>query len=320
MIEMPIPDTSENSSFSNIQPAMQTAVDSTSIGEFKLCERKYYYSVLWGYQPRLTNVHLTFGLLLHAASATYHHAKAAGQGHDQALQTTIHWALRATWNSDLQRPWISNDPSKNRLSLLRAIVWYFDQFEEDPLETIVLASGKPAVELDFQADSELRTTRGEAIVICGRFDRIVRFNDRPHGLDAKTTGYQLDANFFAQFSPDNQISLYNTAGKIVFGEPIQGFIIDGIQVGANFVRVHRGLVPRPLGTLEEWWNEFGLWVQQMEAAAEARYWKMNDKACTMYGGCKFRPVCSRSPQAREQWLKADYVRRVWDPINRREDV
>ena len=44
-----------------------------------------------------------------------------------------------------------------------------------------------------------------------------------------------------------------------------------------------------------------------ESYAEADYWPMNDTACGMYGGCRFRGVCSKSPQVRERFLDLAFI-------------
>ena len=87
-------DTSSNSSFSLLQPGLQLAVDSTSLGEFKTCPRKYLYSIILGYQPRAESPHLTFGLLLHSAREGYDHAMLQGFDHDSSLDKALDFILR----------------------------------------------------------------------------------------------------------------------------------------------------------------------------------------------------------------------------------
>ena len=48
---------------------------------------------------------------------------------------------------------------------------------------------------------------------------------------------------------------------------------------------------------------------------------MNDTACDKFGGCKFRSICSKSPQVREQFLRSDFVKLEekdqWNPLKSR---
>ena len=58
-----------------------------------------------------------------------------------------------------------------------------------------------------------------------------------------------------------------------------------------------------------------------EAYAEAGYWPMNDTACDKFGGCRFREVCSKSPDVREMFLKTDFIKLEeagrWNPLKSR---
>lgn len=322
--------TAGNSAFSRQLPGLQLAIDSTSLGEFKLCPRRYYYSIVLGYQTKIESVHLTFGILLHGARERYDHARAAGQAHQSALRTALGWVLDQTWNRELSRPWTSDHKTKNRETLLRSTVWYLDQFAEgDPLETIILSNGKPAVELSFRFDSGYVSAGGESWLYCGHLDRIARLNSEPYIVDLKTTEHGIDAHWFAKFTPFNQFSMYAAAGQVAFAVPVRGVIVDGLQVGVGFTRVQRGLVAREPAGLDEWHRANRRWLEFMDSCArEAGVWEpdptaawpMNEQSCDKWGGCPFRPVCSRPPTARAQWLASDYRRRVWDPLQRRGDI
>lgn len=316
-------DTSQNSSFSRVLPGMQLAVDSTSLGAAKNCPRFYFYSIICGMVPRQTSVHLTFGLLVHKADEIYWHSRAAGASHDDALDATLAWALGETWNKVLNRPWISDSPEKNRLTLVRTIVWYFDQFGlADRIQTTILANGKPAVELSFRFNAEIQTTSGEDILFCGHLDRLGMLNGEPVIPDKKTTKHTLNPWYFAQYTPHGQMSMYALAGRVAFSVPVKKIIIDALQVGATFTRFQRGLVHRDDGMLEEFWQDAKHWIGQMELWARSVHWPMNDSSCDKFGGCQYRAVCSRSPKGdgREKWLKADYMKRVWDPLRVRGDI
>lgn len=314
-------DLKSNSAFSTLVPGLQLAVDSTSLGDFKLCPRLYFYREVYGWEPRGENAHITFGLLIHGARERYDILRSRGASHLVALEAVVDWALRATWNQELSRPWSSDHKTKNRLTLIRTIVWYLDSFgEEDSFETVIRHDGRPSVELSFTINPEVGTKSDEEMVLCGHMDRVANLNDSYYILDIKSTEHTLSPSYFSKFTPDNQFSMYALAGQIILDRPIDGIVVDAIQVAVGFSRFERQVIPRPPAILEEWLTETKIWLRRMEEAALARYWPMNDKACTMYGGCKFREVCSRVPGAREQWLKLNYKRRQWDPLKRRGDI
>lgn len=308
----------QNSSFSLSTPNFQFAIDSTSLGEAKTCPRKYYYSIVRGLQPKIESPHLTFGLHLHAARERYEHNKLSGLSHDDNLDEVLDFSLKATWNFELSRPWISNHEKKNRKTLIQTIVWYLDeQAQNDNLETLILANGKPGVELSFRFAPGL-TFGDDEIVFCGHLDRIGLLNGVAYIPDIKTSVSEVNARWAAQFSPGNQFSMYSLAGRMGFATPISGVIVDGIQVGVGFARFQRFFVPRDDEILAEWLEGAQYWVSQMYRWAVTGSWPMNDKSCDMYGGCPFRNVCSRAPSQREALLKADFAPRVWDPLVSRE--
>lgn len=323
MTEQILEATAENASFSRQLPGLQTSVDSTSLGEAKLCPRRYFYSIIMGYQPRLQSDHLIFGIYLHQAREFYDHARAKGLTHDQSLVIVLKNLMSMSWDKDLRRPnWVSALPTKNRYTLIRTAVWYLDDFgENDPIETLILANGKPAVELSFSMPIDLISgATGEQYMLCGHFDRIGRLGSCNYGVDLKTSEHKLDPGFFAKFSPDNQISLYNAACRVVFDIPVEGFIIDGVQVLAGGSRHQRGEVKRTDDQIEEFLRSTKVFLGQMEQYAEDQFWPMNDKVCGMYGGCSFRDICAKPPGSRQLWLERNYTRRVWDPLKRRGEI
>lgn len=313
--------TSENSSFSKQVPGLQLAIDSTSLGEFKACPRKYFYSIIMGLQPKETSVHLTFGLLMHGSVERYHHARARGEEHEDGVLAAIGWMLKETWNNVLKRPSLTGDTYKNRLTLLRTLVWYFDQYSSDSLETVVLANGKPAVELSFSFDTGYRTRlTGEPVLFCGHLDRLARLNGEVYIPDLKTTKSELSPYFWQQFNPNNQFGMYQLAGQVVWNQPVKGMIVDGAQVLVNSSRFARHMVTLDHAGVQEWHRD-AIWnVRLMEGCASERYWPKNDKSCQNYGGCPFLGLCSRSPNSRDAWIGTEYKARVWDPLQRRGDI
>lgn len=317
---------------------MQFAFDSVSLGALKTCPRFYELAIVEGWEPRVRSVHLTFGILLHSARERYYHAKAQGANHDTALKEGLSWLLQATYDCDLRRPIsLEGESTKTRLTLVRSFVWYCDHWRDDPLETVQLDNGKPAVELSFRFETSYEVTaRGyndphsdddplsagkytitQPVVLCGHLDRLARFNGKLYVSDLKTTKHTLDQSYFLQFSPDNQMSLYSLAGQMVLSEPIEGIVLDAVQVAVTFSRFSRGIVPRSADQLDEFYTSLGAYIAQAQAYAEADFWPMNDKACFR---CQFRNICAKPAATRTEWLRADFRRRMWDPLSTRGDI
>lgn len=311
-----------NSSFSTVTPNLQLAWDSTSLSAFKQCPRLYYYSIVLGYEPKQRSYHLTFGLLYHSALETYDHERSRGMDHDSATCAAVYQTLVKTWDKQLQRPWNSGDSYKNRFTLTRTIVWYLDHFADDPIRTIQLANGKPAVELSFRYEFPFRFSNGETVVACGHLDRLGEISGSTWVVDRKTTKHDLGDRFFEQFTPDTQMTWYTLAGKVIGSVPVQGVILDGAQILVNSSRFQRQPISRTQSQLDEFISDIKHYLRSAEQYAEDSYWPQNTASCFNFGGCKFRSICSRSPEVRDQFLNDQtmFQKRIWDPLQVRGDV
>jgi hypothetical protein len=313
-----------NSSFSKQVPGLQLAVDSTSLGNYKLCPQYYAYTNVEGWIPLERSVHLDFGLWVHGALERYEHARSAGASHDDALDAAVEYVLRETWDTALRRPWTGSS-TKNRLTLVRTVVWYLDQFgPSDSLQTIQLASGKPAIELSFTMDIGLVAESGEPFMLCGHMDRLATLGASPEDVyivDPKTTEQQPTPRYWSRYNPDNQMSIYSLAGRVVFDLPVKGIIVDAMQILVGETRFERQQIPRTPAQLDEFLEDTREWIADMQQSALRGHWRKNDKACVMGGRvCEYIDVCKRSPGARQRWLEGAYRRRVWDPLVRRGDI
>ena len=311
--------TKKNSAFSSEVPTLQIAWDSTSLGRLKTCPRYYQFTMVQGFNSLTDNPHLIFGQIYHAALEGYDHARFQGADHEEATILAVQFALKSSWNKAKRLPWTSGDPNKNRLTLVRTIVWYLDKFQNDSLETVKLSNGKPAVELSFRFEAEgiQNNLSSEPFILCGHLDRLATMNEQIFIADRKTTKSTLDDNYFSQFTPDNQFSLYSIAGKIVYKMPVAGIIVDAAQVAVGFSRFSRGMIPRSDATLDAWYLDLSHWLGLAQYFAAQNYWPQNDKACFR---CAFRDICSRSPETQTQWLKASFPISAWDPLVIRGDV
>lgn len=318
-------------------PPFPTAWDSTMLGTFKECPRKFYFSHILNWRSGHENIHLIFGRLFHAGLERYYHALARGENHDAASLSMISWAMEATWEPAVldedgrelspPGPWTpdSSTPAaawKNRPSLIRSLVWYVEDDLERPTETVFLADGSPAVELSFRFSPFSVEVEGSPIpiLLCGHFDRIVRLNDRMWVRDPKTTYSALTANFWRGFTPHNQFTLYTIAGGVVLGEKCEGVLVDGVQIGVHFTRTAIQPVPRPNAVQSEWLDEAREWIQSAADMHSKGRFPGNDKSCSNYGGCPFQKVCAVSPSHRAAWLKADFIQWKWDPLEIRGDI
>lgn len=299
---------------------VQTAWDSTSIKLAETCPRKYQYKMIDGWQPRRKSTHLLFGGWYASALEHYHKYRALGDTLDEALVKVVREALINTWvvESDgtdtppQSCPWQSDHATKTRENLIRTIIWYIEEFRDDPATTLIKSDGTPAVELSFS----FAVT--EDIILCGHLDRLVEYAGAVYVMDQKTTGSTITNYFFDQFDPDTQMSLYTYAGQLIYNHPIKGVILDAAQIAVGSSRFVRGFTFRDADKLDEWLNDALATIEQTQHYTEENYFPQRPSSCGNYGGCEFRGVCSRSPAVRENFLAADFVKgELWDPLKKR---
>lgn len=297
----------------SFRDGIEFAWSASTIKAAKTCLRYYQYSVLEGWHSPNKSVHLRFGG--HYATAIEHYYKLIAQGADpeEATRAVVREALEATWDRTEDNPegtpWESGHNTKTRANLIRTIVWYLDQFKDDPAKPLTLQSGDPAVELSitFEVDG--------GNIFAAHLDRLAEFAGDPYVMDEKTTGTTVSQSFFNGFSPDDQMSMYTFLGKAAFGVPVKGVIIDAAQIAVGFTRFERGFTFRTPGQLNEWYDDTMLAIENAQRATREMRLPQNPTACGNYAGCQFRTVCSRDPAARRNFLAGDFVQTPgYDPL------
>jgi len=300
----------------------QYAWDSTSIKYAEECLYKYKLAMLEGWQPESKSVHLLFGGWYATALEHFHKHRAAGMEWVDAVETVVLEALVNTWEHerdeagerlpDTGSAWESDHNTKTRENLIRTIIWYLDQFEDDAAKTVILSNGQAAVEYSFTINVD------NGITFSGHLDRLVEYAGHIYVQDQKTTGNTITQKFFEGFSPDTQMSMYTFAGKMLYNIPVHGVIIDGAQIAVGFSRFERGFAWRTADQLDEWYTDTMYHIEAARKAVEENYFPMNRSSCGNYGGCEFRSICSKSPVVRQQYLKGTYVQRTpWNPLEKR---
>ncbi len=307
------------------------AWDSTTLGAFKTCPRLYELQYIDGWRKKDESVHFRFGSEYHLSLEQYDALRNDGVSHEDAIHTVVRELLIRTAdyspNSDTKA-----GRYKSRWNLVGLVVDYLDHFgEDDPAKTVILANGKPATELTFKFElgygPKVAPDRAtdptdhdpQPYLLCGHLDRVVELNGAIMVMDRKTTTTTLSQYYFAQYEPNNQMSLYTIAGKVILGSPVKGVIIDAAQILLDSPnRFVRGFTYRTPDQTEEWLTDLRVTLNLAEAYAIADYFPMNDTACNNYGGCQFRDICSKSPQVRETFLKADFHKlpedEIWNPL------
>lgn len=302
---------------------LQWAWDATSLKAATACPRYYQYSILESWKPRFPSVHLWFGGHYAKALERFHKFQASGLAQQTALEEVLTLVLTETWNHDLDEtgnripgtggPATFDNNIKNRDTLIRTIIWYFESFADDHYTTYVSANGEAAVELSFKINVD------DGLLFTGHLDRLCYDPQQELFVhDQKTTTTALGPYYFKQFKPDIQFSMYTFAGSMIFDMPVKGVIVDAAQVAVGFSRFARIPTYRTEDEINEWYDEMMLLANQIRQYGIDNFYPRNTASCSNYGGCMFREVCSRPPEVRANFLAADFDRgEKWEPIRNR---
>lgn len=307
----------------------QIAWDATSLSTYMECPRKYQYRLREGWEPNYGSAALLYGRARHKAHEVFARMIAQKKDRDDALDAAIQAALEESVGLD-ELAAIGKKDERNkrtRANLVRAVVWWADEFgdDADPVQTMLLPDGTPAVELSWTLPLAITGPDGETYLMSGHFDRLVTYVGQPFVDEYKHTLNSLSSFYFKRFSPNVQISNYAMAARAILPDGAKGVLIEAEQVGVNFNRFDREFATRSPAQNDEWLATAAHWIKRAEADAQAEKagdphaWPMNETACGNYGGCPFREVCNKAPFRRAAVLAADFTQAErWDPLKSRE--
>jgi hypothetical protein len=303
---------------------VQFAWDSTSLGNFKLCPRYYHYN-REGWVGRDENIHFRFGQEYHTARQNYDLSVATGLSHDDAMHDVVRELMHAIADYPDFDPEEAKGSAKYKTkeSLVRTVIWGLERDRHNAVKTFIKSDGKPMVEQSFRFELDWGpvTGAGQPYILCGHLDKVGTFVDELYVVDYKTSTFKPENWFFGKFDPHNQMTLYTLAAKVVLGVAVKGVILEAVQILGDKSIFGRGMTFRSQDQLDEWVDDLHYWFTLAEQCAISDRWPLNDTACDMYGGCKFRDVCSKSPTVRERFLEGGFVQRPkeerWNPLRSR---
>lgn len=320
-------------------------LDSTLIGAYKSCPRKFFLGHVEHYKLKSQSVHLhaggAFAKGLEVARNAYFSGVAETPVRETILTPEGAPGFHLTWKhqscplgdaalsealgmgallvayGDFQCP---EDSAKSASRMAGALEFYFDSYPlgADGMEPIVLPSGKRGIEISFAEPLELlHPETGNPLLYCGRLDMAASYAGGVYGEDDKTTS-SLGASWSKQWDLRSQFTGYCWGlGKI--GIPLQGFVVRGVSILKTKYDTQMAITYRPQWMIDQWYEMTISTVKDMLRDYAAGYWKpVFDQACTDYGGCTFRQPCM-SPQP-DDWLNTYFERRVWSPLTREETL
>jgi hypothetical protein len=221
---------------------------------------------------------------------------------------------KATQDEDDDGISLRNSKIRTRYHLLRALVWYFEQYRTEQMPVLMLADGSPAVEYSFRVPTGIELSDGTDLIYCGHFDSIVQFNDELLVRDIKTTK-SITRQWAAGFDLSHQMTGYIFGGKVGLERQVTGAVIDAIALQVGGCKYSRFFTHRSNSQLGEFIQLLGYVGEQAERYALSGYYPLNTSACMF---CEFKSVCSQTPELRQGYLNYNFERKApWNPLRSR---
>jgi hypothetical protein len=297
---------------------VQTSWDSVSLGLLKSCPRKYWFTVLLGWNQNPVPSPLQFGINFHTCMETYQRLLAKKFTKDEAQLRTVRLALL------LGEYLLPGRTERTKQTLARAVSWYLDQYRDDACEVTMVSPGVPTVEYSFcipLADEEgLFQINGEQVWLAGHLDNYSKFMGDYYVRDYKTTKGQLDSGFFDEFKISYQQKGYFASAHALAAIPTsaiptapKGVIVDGIQLGVNYNRFARTIVTWTDLQMTDYLTDLKVLIQSATLFAEKGRWPANEQSCVgRWGKCQFFDVCAATPPKRQKMLESNFKKSTWD--------
>lgn len=291
-----------------------TFVDSSMLGAYKSCPRKFYYQYLRHLRGSETSIHLVAGGAFAAALETVRLLLWSPEPppFEDAIHAGRLTAIKHFENHDFE------GENKDLPNILLAIEDYFLHFgvHDDPIQPFMRSNGKPAVEFSFAMPTGIpHPETGEDILYVGRFDmvgeRSIGGKKQLFAVDEKTTG-QLGPSWQKSWDLRSQFTGYCWAAQ-EHGYPVGGAIVRGMSFLKKSFGFAEVITYRAAHEIDAWKATTRDIIMQTIRDWESGIFYQNfDSACTSYSGCPYTLLCkTRDP---ERWVEANFVEVPWNPM------
>jgi hypothetical protein len=272
--------------------------DSTAVKSFKACPRKYFYRFVLGRQKPEGEMASVFawGTAVHKFLEVLYESGDVADAMTQGLKL---YKAPTSKKFDFQ--------TKERF--IAMCTKLYNMYKEENGKGLIKVEG---IEQPFS----MRFPDGNDVG--GRYDQIVKWNERSWIRDWKTTSKQL--NYWKKgIEPNDQATRYIYAASCFqYGQNEQGYpnkVIEGVifTVIYNAKTVDNVIenVPssRNMFQLKKWVDDQLMIHRQMDMCREADVWPQNEDNCSW---CDFQIVCnSPSEGAMKDLLTTQYVLKPW---------
>lgn len=261
-------------------------VSYSSLRAFQTCQRLYYWSYLRRLIPRGRRLPLEFGSAWHLALSTL----LVGGSLDQAIA-----AFNAAYADD------PVDRTRTQATAKKMLTRYAEKYTDSGL---TITADEQWLELPLV---------GEAVYVM-KIDKLAVWQETPVVVEHKTTsGYNgIGAGYLKGFNPSLQLTGYIAGAQALKDKAYTTVLVDIAWVGAT--KPERGeMLLRYEEPVESWrLEEFRRLTDQLVEQIRFREERFeqftpNWSACTQFGECAYRRLCTAAPSIREREITEGYT-------------
>jgi PD-(D/E)XK nuclease superfamily len=338
-----------------VQIQFPTILDSSMLGTYKSCARKFYLTYLEHLKAKEPNVHLhagkSFASGIEAARRAYYEGLYSrpfliteddGKGGNVKGKMHEHWEQGPLADSEtavgeglgvlLREYGNFSCPPESAKSLERmagALEFYYTSYplEHDSAIPIQMPGGKRGIEFSFSLPLPIRhPDSGDPLLYCGRMDAITSFASGVFVTDEKTAT-SLGPSWARQWDLRSQFTGYCWALR-EHGVKCDGVLVRGVSILKTKYDTQQAISYRPDWQIDRWYANMLTVVQRLVdeylvlksagVLSENLFEHNLDDACTSYGNCGFYDACrSEDPTT---WLVTNFARKLWNPLLRTETL
>lgn len=309
-------------------------INYSSMDVIQNCLRKAKYSLFEGWKPQDESVAVVFGSAMHKALEVFYQGDPAtrilpkldvmevmaygnevpGERDDLLLRATRAFVTAAQPLSPL--------PETDKHSIVNG-VWilhcYFKTFIDDPYVALVDDQG-PFVERSFSL--KIHEEEDLIVELFGTIDVVLRHVKTGEVIpaDHKTAGFLNfgGSSYFDREKPNHQYTGYLLGAREVFGVDTDKFLVNVLEkkarpktAAAKGVSFPRQITQRNEDDFRDFKESLVYTAKQYLREIEEDVWPQGPVgACTAYGSCSFRQVCSVPQSMRETLLKNKFIREM----------
>lgn len=228
------------------------------------------------------------------------------------------------------------DKVKNHQTLIRSVIAYCDELTKSAYRPVILPDGRIGSEMRFAHELDRITPDGDRYIITGTWDGLSTLgalDDDPDLIipDIKTTQKTPNEGYFGQFAPSVQFLTYGWAGAKGFPRERPQPHIVCVHVQQSNTDVYIYPLRHTPNSLAEHEVDMQYWIARAEDDARsaevlardgrdpAEAYRRNTTACNSCPGapntpCAFRDICRLDPTERGAFLRSNFRRDPWNPI------